>query len=59
MSKPIPDMPIMPLAFEQRLKLVQAEIRTRAKAQPAKQQNAIRARLWCRWINQNILEVIA
>ena len=59
MSKPITNVPTMPLPFEQRLKLVQAEIKNRVNKYPAKLQPTIRARLWVRWINKNILEVNA
>ena len=59
MSKPIPHAPIMPLPFEQRLKLVSTEIASRTNRQPANQRNATRARLWVKWINKNILEVAA
>ena len=55
MSKPIHNAPTMPLSFEQRLKLVSSEIVNRTNNKPVNQRNATRARLWVRWIHQNLL----
>lgn len=57
MSKPIPNVPLSSLSFEQRLQLVQAEIKARVATHPTNKQNGIRARLWVRWLTHNVLEV--
>ena len=45
-----------PLTFEERLKLVAAEIeRRKQEAKPANKQ-AFVAALWVRWIKQNVLD---
>ena len=58
MSKPITNAPTTPLTFEQRLQLVQAEIKSRTARTAPQQRNAARARLWVNWINRNVLEVV-
>ncbi len=55
--KPITHAPATPITFEQRLKLVQAEVQARVAAHPIEQHNGIRARLWVNWIKRNVLEV--
>ncbi len=57
MSKPITCVPATPITFEQRLKLVQAEVQARVAAIPVEQRNGLRARLWVNWIKRNVLEV--
>ena len=57
MSKPITNAPTTPITFEQRLKLVKAEVQARVSVYPTEQQNGVRARLWVNWINRNLLEV--
>ena len=56
MSKPIDSTTATPLTFEQRLKLVQAEVYARVAAYPTEQQNGIRAYMWCGWIKKTVLE---
>ena len=58
MSKPIANTTTTPITFEQRLKLVKAEVQARVSAYPAEQQNGIRARLWVNWMQRNLLEVV-
>ncbi len=58
MSAPITQATATPITFEQRLKLVQAEVQARVAAHPTEQQNGIRARLWVNWIKRNVLEVV-
>ena len=41
--------------FEERLILVRDEIKKRINSQPDKEKDYYRARLWIRWIKQNIL----
>ena len=55
MSAPINKPSTKLLPFEERLKLVQAEVRARVAAFPANQQNHARARLWCGWITRHLL----
>lgn len=56
MNKPITNAPITPITFEQRLKLVQGEVVARVMTCPTEKHNTTRARLWCGWINKNVLE---
>lgn len=56
MAKPISNTPAIPLTFEQRLKVVQAEVRARVSVRPAMQQSKMRHRLWLGWVLKNLLE---
>ena len=44
-----------PSPFEERLTLVKEEIKKRISTKPPEQHDYYRARLWIRWIKQNIL----
>ena len=43
------------LPFAQRLALVRAAIRERVSRVSVEQQAALRARLWCLWLNREVL----
>ena len=55
MSTPISKPSTKLLPFEERLKLVSAEVQVRVASVPANQQNHARARLWCGWIKRQLL----
>lgn len=55
MSKPLTENATQPIAFEERVQLVKAEVQARVSAYPAEQQNGTRARLWTSWIRKNVL----
>jgi hypothetical protein len=60
MSKPLTTgVEISTLPFESRLQLVTEAVEARIKQTPTTNPFEMRARLWVRWINANILDVQA
>jgi hypothetical protein len=60
MSKPLTTgANLAPLPFEGRLQLVTEAVEARIKQTPTTNPFEMRARLWVRWINANILDVQA
>lgn len=59
MAKPITNLALTPLAFEQRLKLVTEEIQRRKQATKPVNPSAFVARYWVQWLKKNVLDVPA